>query len=63
MELVEETACWWEEETENEWESLALGPGWALLLRVPGQEEGEAMSLLIGVQSWAASGALCRAEG
>lgn len=56
MELVEETARWREEQTENEWESLALGPGWALLLRAPGQEEGEAMVLSTGVQSWAASG-------
>lgn len=63
MELVEETARWREEETENEWESLALGPGWALLLRAPGQEEGEAMGLPTGVQSWAASGTLCRAGG
>lgn len=51
MELVEETARWREEETENEWESLALGPGWALLLRAPGQEEGEAMGLPTGVQT------------
>lgn len=63
MELVEETARWREEETENEWESLALGPGWALLLRAPGQEEGEAMGLPTGVQSWAASGTLFRAGG
>lgn len=31
MELVEETAHWQEGEMENEWESLALGPGWAPL--------------------------------
>lgn len=51
MELVEETARWQEEEMENEWESLALGPGWAPLLRAPGQEEGKATGLPAGGQS------------
>lgn len=48
---------------ENEWESLALGPGWAPLLRALGQEEEEVAGLPTGVQSWAARGALCRAPG
>lgn len=30
VELVEETARWQEGEMENEWESLALVPGWPL---------------------------------
>lgn len=48
MELVGETAHWQEGEMENEWESLALGPGWAPLLRAPGQEEGKATGLPVG---------------
>lgn len=48
MELVEETTHWQEGEMENEWESLALGPGWAPLLTASGQEEGKATGLPAG---------------